>query len=64
MPYVKGLQVLNDCEENKKMLQKLHWITSRWNRYASKQLRQSEEYPSFKELTDLYFILLLLFFLA
>lgn len=25
MPYVKGLQVLNDCEENQKILQKLPW---------------------------------------
>lgn len=50
MPHVKGLQVLNDCEENQKMLVKLPvWITSRWNRYVTKQLDQAKEYPSFKE---------------
>lgn len=46
MPYVKGLQVLNDCEENQKILQKLpDWVTSCWNRHVTKQLRQTEEYP-------------------
>ena len=33
MSLIKGLQVLNDCEENQKMLAKLpEWVTSRWNR--------------------------------
>lgn len=50
MPHVKGLQVLNDCEENQKMLVKLpDWITSRWNRYVTEQLDQAKDYPSFKE---------------
>ncbi|XP_067380798.1 uncharacterized protein [Channa argus] len=53
MPYVKGLQVLNDCEENQRMLQKLpDWLTSRWNRHVTKQLRQTEEYPDFKEFAN------------
>lgn len=53
MPYVKGLQVLNDCEENQKMLQKLpDWVTSRWNRHVTKQLRKTEEYPNFKEFAE------------
>ncbi|KAJ8338703.1 hypothetical protein SKAU_G00354890 [Synaphobranchus kaupii] len=53
LPHVKGLQVLNDCEENKKMLQKLHdWVTSRWNRHVTRQLKQTEDYPSFKECAD------------
>lgn len=53
MPHIKGLQVLNDCEENRKMLQKLpDWLTSRWNRHVTKQLRQTEEYPNFKEFAD------------
>ena len=53
MPHIKGLQVLNDCEENRKMLQKLpDWLTSRWNRHVTKQLRQTEEYPNFKAFSD------------
>ncbi|XP_068089941.1 uncharacterized protein [Hyperolius riggenbachi] len=50
MPHIKGLQVLNDCEENQKMLLKLpDWVTSRWNRYVTDQLDQDKDYPSFKE---------------
>ncbi|KAI4883641.1 hypothetical protein NFI96_030569, partial [Prochilodus magdalenae] len=50
MPHIKGLQVLNDCEENQKMLAKLpEWVTSRCNRYVTKQLDQGEDYPSFNE---------------
>lgn len=53
-PHIKGVQLLNDCEENRKMLQKLpDWVTSRWNRHVTKQLRQTEEYPNFKEFADL-----------
>ncbi|CAI5682991.1 unnamed protein product [Oreochromis niloticus] len=53
MPYIKELQVLNDCEENQKLLQKLpDWVTSRWNRHVTVQLRQTEEYPSFKQFAD------------
>ncbi|KAI2667077.1 FHA domain-containing protein PS1 [Labeo rohita] len=36
MPHIKRLQVLNDCEENQKMLQKLpDWLTSHWNRHET-----------------------------
>ncbi|KAM3872149.1 dynein regulatory complex subunit 4-like [Diretmus argenteus] len=50
MPHVKGLQILNDCEENQKMLVKLpEWITSRWNRHVTEKLDQAKDYPSFKE---------------
>lgn len=53
MPYIKGLQVLNDCEENQKMLQKNpDWMTSHWNHHVTKQLRQTEEYPNLKEFAD------------
>ncbi len=35
------------------MLQKLpDWMTSRWNWHVTIQLRQLEEYPSFKEFAD------------
>ena len=50
MSLIKGLQVLNDCEENQKMLAKLpEWVTSRWNRYVTEQLDRGQEYPSFHE---------------
>ncbi|XP_068136058.1 uncharacterized protein [Hyperolius riggenbachi] len=53
IPHVKGLQVLNDCEENQKMLLKLpDWVTSRWNRHVTKQLDQGKEYPSFEEFSS------------
>ena len=53
MPHIKGFQVLNDSEENQKMLQKLtDWITSRWNCHVTKQLRETDEYPEFKEFAD------------
>lgn len=53
IPHVKGLEVLNDCEENQRMLRKLpDWVTSRWNRHVTKQLRQTEDYPNFKEFAD------------
>ncbi|KAL1279105.1 hypothetical protein QQF64_025778 [Cirrhinus molitorella] len=53
MPHIKGLQVLNDCEENQKMLQKLpDWLTSRWNRHVTMQLKRLEEYPTFKDFAN------------
>ncbi|KAL6461982.1 hypothetical protein MHYP_G00301270 [Metynnis hypsauchen] len=53
MSYIKGLQVINDCEENQKMLQRLpDWVTSRWNRHVTMQLRQTEEYPNFKAFAE------------
>lgn len=42
--------MLNDCEENQKMLAKLpNWITSRWNCFVTEQLDQDKDYPSFRE---------------
>ncbi|GAA6081879.1 uncharacterized protein LOC122883133 [Tachysurus ichikawai] len=33
MPHVKGLEILNDCDENQKLVCKLpDWAASRWNR--------------------------------
>lgn len=50
MPHIKGLQILNDCEENQRMLRKLpDWITSRWNRHVTEQLDEAKDYPSFQE---------------
>ena len=39
MPYVEGLQVLNDCLENQKLLNKLpEWLASWWNRVVTDSL--------------------------
>ncbi|XP_073712790.1 uncharacterized protein [Misgurnus anguillicaudatus] len=48
MPHVKGLQILNDSEENQKLLHKLpDWINARWNRQVTKTLLEGGEFPSF-----------------
>ncbi|XP_016369322.1 uncharacterized protein LOC107709383 [Sinocyclocheilus rhinocerous] len=53
MPHVHGLGVLDDCEENQKLLQKLpDWVTTRWNRYVTKALDEEKPYPSFTEFSD------------
>ncbi|XP_052430381.1 uncharacterized protein LOC127971416 [Carassius gibelio] len=53
MPHVHGLGVLDDCEENQKLLQKLpDFITTRWNRHVSKALDDEKPYPSFAEFSD------------
>ncbi|XP_070406798.1 uncharacterized protein [Nothobranchius furzeri] len=50
MPHVKGLQILNDCEENQKLLHKLpDWINARWNRQVTKTLMEGGEFPSFSD---------------
>ncbi|KAJ8403846.1 hypothetical protein AAFF_G00347140 [Aldrovandia affinis] len=49
MPHVQGLKVLDDCEENQKLLQKLpDWATTRWNRHVTRELNAGKPYPSFK----------------
>ncbi|XP_057678097.1 uncharacterized protein LOC130907254 [Corythoichthys intestinalis] len=53
MPHVQGLKVLDDCEENQKILLKLpDWATTRWNRYVTKRLDEKKEYPSFVEFAE------------
>lgn len=45
MPHVQGLKVLDDCEENQKILLKLpDWATTRWNRYVTKILDEEKAY--------------------
>ena len=52
MPNVPGLQVLNDCEENQKLLKKHpNSATKRWNRYVTRAQDEVMPYPSFKEFT-------------
>lgn len=52
--YVKGLQILNDCKENQKLVQKLpDWAASYWNRQVTQTLNNSQEFPSFQEFATL-----------
>ncbi|XP_040191273.1 uncharacterized protein LOC120924392 [Rana temporaria] len=53
IPHVKGLAILNDCEENHKLLKKLpEWIVRRWGRIAVDELDKSQEYPTFARFTE------------
>ena len=53
MPHVQGLRVLDDCEENQKILLKLpDWATTRWNRHMTKMLDEGKEYPGFAEFAE------------
>ncbi|XP_026101642.1 uncharacterized protein LOC113072978 [Carassius auratus] len=46
MPHVKGLAILNDCEENHKLLRKLpEWIVRKWSRVVVEELDTSGSYP-------------------
>ncbi|KAL0189882.1 hypothetical protein M9458_016981, partial [Cirrhinus mrigala] len=50
MPHLKTLEVLNDCNENQKFLQKLaDWLVSRWNRKVMEACEAHAGYPQFKE---------------
>ena len=50
MPHIKTLEVLNDCNENQKILLKLpDWLVSSWNRKAMEARQAYFEYPPFKE---------------
>ncbi|CAI5670208.1 unnamed protein product [Oreochromis niloticus] len=50
MTHVKSLEILNDCEENKKVILKLpEWIASHWNRKVTEALKGNKEFPSFKD---------------
>ncbi|XP_038165126.1 uncharacterized protein LOC119799356 [Cyprinodon tularosa] len=50
MTHVKSLEILNDCEENKKLVHKLpEWLASRWNRKTTEALKEKKEFPSFKD---------------
>lgn len=49
----QGLKVLDNCEENQKILLKLpEWATTRWNQYVSKILDEEQSYPGFAEFAD------------
>lgn len=53
IPHIKGLAILNDCEENHKLLKKLpDWIVRRWSRIVVGELDESGDYPSFACFTE------------
>ena len=50
MGSVKGLSVLNDDRENRKMLLKIpEWLVNRWNRLVSQYKEKEKQFPPFKE---------------
>lgn len=53
MPHISGLKVLDDCEENQRLLQKLpDWATARWNRLVTKELDDGKPYPCFEAFSN------------
>lgn len=53
IPHFKGLEILNDCEENQKLVQKLpDWAASRWNRRVTTVLMDGKEFPSFHDFVN------------
>ncbi|XP_055068032.2 uncharacterized protein [Misgurnus anguillicaudatus] len=49
MPYVQGLQTLNDCVEIQRIVAKLpDWLSSRWNRTATVFQDEHNAFPDFK----------------
>ncbi|KAK7884949.1 hypothetical protein WMY93_028072 [Mugilogobius chulae] len=53
MLQIKSLEVLNDCNENQRMLSKLpDWLTARWNRKVIEIEEQSGFFPTFSNFVD------------
>ncbi|XP_034088632.1 uncharacterized protein LOC117557059 [Gymnodraco acuticeps] len=50
MSQIKGLEVLNDCNENQRMLAKLpDWLTSSWNRKVTEMEEQNHTFPTLSQ---------------
>ncbi len=42
----KGFEILNDCDEIKKLVHKLSdWAAARWNRQVTQTLIQTRDFP-------------------
>ncbi|KAL1252053.1 hypothetical protein QQF64_019849 [Cirrhinus molitorella] len=53
MSHVKGLDVLNDCEENQKLMLKVpDWLAASWNRQVTVALIEGRDFPTFKDFAD------------
>ena len=52
MQVIEKLNVLNAYMENQKLLTKLpDWLVSRWNREATRKMKEEKKYPDFKTFT-------------
>ncbi|XP_028316746.1 uncharacterized protein LOC114471941 [Gouania willdenowi] len=52
-PHIKTLEVLNDCNENQRILLKLpDWLVSKWNSKVMEARQTNIEYPTFKVFVD------------
>lgn len=50
MVHIKALEILNDCNENRKILSKLpDWLTARWNRQVIEIEEATNQFPSFSQ---------------
>lgn len=50
MVHIKALEILNDCNENRKILTKLSdWLAERWNKMAVEEEEKSNQFPSFSQ---------------
>lgn len=48
MPHVKGLEILDDCDENQKLVHKLpDWAAAWWNRKVTQTLIETRDFPKF-----------------
>ena len=48
IPHIPGLEILSDCEENRKLLEKLpDWLLTRWNRFVVGKMERTRSYPDF-----------------
>ena len=53
IPHVKRLEILSDCEENQKLIQKVpDWLAARWNRQVTVKLMEGKDFPSFKDFAN------------
>ncbi|XP_038070490.1 uncharacterized protein LOC119739571 [Patiria miniata] len=53
IPHVPALKILDDCEENRRLLSKLpDWAAARWNRQVTKKLDETLNYPGFEEFVE------------
>ena len=50
---IKDLTILNGYMESQKLLAKLpDWLISRWNKEATREMKEQKRYPDFKTFTD------------
>ena len=53
MQTITSLNILNDNQENRKMLSKIpDWLVNRWNRYVAQRKEQKAEFPPFKDFVE------------